>query len=1058
MAAHSRAFQKAMTPDEWQRLKPLFERASELPPEQRQAFVDEIRSENEDLASHLWALLRPPEEETVSIDRPPLDEGFPDEKPLFSNGEVVIGRFRIIRFVGRGGMGDVYEANDLELGRVALKTIRAGVADNPQMLLRFKQEVQLARKVTSPHVCRIHELHILPREGRREPAVFLTMEFLDGVTLAGRIGRDGTLPVQEAERIALQLCTALQAMHDAGVIHRDFKSNNVMLVPRGETSQAVLMDLGLAAEAVQAAAAGTAITLPGTVMGTSEYMAPEQFEGRALTPAADIYALGVVLYEIATGTRPFRASTPIAAAVRRARHLPPASSVRADLPPHWDAVIQRCLEYDPEKRYQTAGEVAAALRTPPSPATAVPLAPARSAVRTRLAILFSMLAIAGAVAAVLWYRSGGYAPPSRAAQKWYDDGVSALREATYLKATRALERAVKIDGNFVLAHARLADAWAELDFTRKAQEEMLRASGLDTERKLHPIDREYLHAVNATLTGQFAAAVQDYAAILRDLPAGEKAYGYVDLGRAHEKAGNVSEARKDYAQAARLAPEDPAPFMRLGILESREAGHSSEGEAAFAHAEALYRASSNAEGVAEIAYQRGLAARFRRDTPKARECLEESLRAGRDIDSPQLQIRALTQLSVLEYSIDNDAKAIELARTAIDLARERGLDIWATEGLIRVALDYIDLHDLVKAEAAVQQGLRQAEDLQNPRLEALARLTLASVRDQQGGSPDERIALAQQALDYYKRADFFVQTTNALTLLVRARGSKAEFQQALADASELLEAARKYGNPSHIAQAEESTGGVLLTLQRYPDALSHFQSALATARTIGEYVEYEVTNCADVLWRLGRYSEARQMIDSIPPEKRKLPTNAVLLDYVSAGMALSQRRFKEALDLAQHALRAAAPSTPAEIMELQILSGFAQAESGALKQAQQNCKAALDAAQRGGDRYLSAEAGLCAARSYIAAGSPREAMPLADAALQFFSSSQQKESEWRSLLFLAEASRDSGDAASAEKYAKKALDILSNLENNWGNSTYQVYVSRPDVQLARQELSKLVQE
>jgi tetratricopeptide (TPR) repeat protein len=1047
-----------MTPDEWQRLKPLFERASELPPEQRQAFVDEIRREDENLASRLSALLRSHEEETASMDRPlfRFDEGFPAEKPLFFNGEMVSGRFRIVRVVGRGGMGEVYEADDLQLGRVALKTIRAAAANNPQMLLRFKQEVQLARKVTSPFVCRIHELHILPREDRQEPAVFLTMEFLDGVTLASRIAREGALPFQEAERVALQLCTALQATHDAGVIHRDFKSNNVMLVPRGETSQAVLMDLGLAAEAVQAAAAGSAITLPGTVMGTSEYMAPEQFEGRPLTPAADIYALGVVLYELATGTRPFRASTPLAAAVRRARHLPPASSVRADLPPHWDAVIARCLEYESEKRYQSAGEVAVALRIPPSQAATVPHV--RLSSRQRLAILVAIMAVAGALGAFVWYRSGGYAPPSPAALKWYEQGVSALREATYLKATRALDRAVKIDGNFVLAHARLADAWAELDFTRKAQEEMLRASGQDTGRKPPKIDKEYLHAVNATLTGQFAAAVQDYAAILRDLPAGEKAYGYVDLGRANEKAGNVSEAQKDYAQAAKLAPENPAPFMRLGILESREAGRSGEGEVAFAHAEALYRAASNAEGVAELAYQKGIAARLRHDAPQARTFLEEALHAARDIDSPQLQIRALTQMSVVEYSVDNEAKAIELAKTAIDLARERGLDIWATEGLIRVALDYIDLHDLAKAEAAVQQGLRQAEDLQNPRLEALARLTLASVRDQQGSPPDERIGLAQQARDYYRTAGFFGQTINALTLLVRAREAKAEFQQALSDASELLEAARKSDNPSHIVQAEESAGGVLLALQRYPDALSHFQSALATARTIGQFVEYEATNCADVLWKLGRYAEARQMIDSIPPDKRKLPTNAALLERVSADMTLSQRRFKESLGLSQHALKAGTTAAPTEVMELQILSGFAQAESGALDQAQQSCQAALDSAQRRGDRYMSAEAGLCAARSYIAAGSPREATPLAATARQFFSGSQQKESEWRSLLYLAEASKDSGDAASAAKYAKKALDILSDVENNWGNRAYQLYVGRPDIQLARQELSKLAQK
>jgi tetratricopeptide (TPR) repeat protein len=1050
-----------MTPDEWQRLKPLFERALELPPVERPAFIEEIGRQDENLASRLSDLIKSHERETASIDRPlfRFEEGLTDEQPLFPNGEVILDRFRIVRFVGRGGMGEVYEANDLQLGRVALKTIRAAVANNPQMLLRFKQEVQLARKVTSPYVCRIHELHIVPREGRREPAIFLTMEFLDGVTLAGRIAREGALPLQEVELVALQLCTALQAMHDAGVIHRDFKSNNVMLVPRNGAVQAVLTDLGLAREAVQEAAAGSGITLPGSVMGTSEYMAPEQFEGRSLTPAADIYALGVVLYELATGTRPFRASTPLAAAVRRARHLPPASSVRADLPSHWDAVIGRCLEYDPEKRYQAASEVAAALQAPPSPAAPASHAPARFWSWQRLAILLSFFAILGAIGAFLWYKNGGYVPPSAAALKWYNQGVSAIREGTYLRATHALEHALELDNNFVLAHARLAEAWAELDFTRKALEEMVRASGLDTGSKLPQNDRKYLHAVNATLTGQFPVAVQDYTAILRDLHADDKAYGLVDLGRALEKAGHVSEAQKDYELAAKMAPENPAPFMRLGILESRAAeGRSNEGEAAFAHAQNLYRASSNTEGIAEVALQRGIAANLRDDAPKAREFLEESLHAARDLDSPQLEIRNLVRMSVLDYSLGKDAKAIELANTAVDLAREKGLDTWTTEGLIRAGNAYLGLNDIAKADADLQRGLRLAGELRNPRLVALARLSLAGIRDQQGGQPDEIIALAQQALDYYKTTRFFVQKTSALILLVRARADKAEFPQALSDAAELLEAAKKANNSTILVQAEESTGGLLLNMERYPDALNHYQSALATARAIGQLMEYEAANCADALWHLGRYAEAKRMIDSIPSGEKRQPNIAVLVDRVSANLALSQRRFKEALGLAQNALKTASVSAPSEVTELQIISGLAQAEIGAPDQAKRSCQAALDSAERGGDRYMSAEARLCAARSYIAAGSPQEAMPLAKAAWQFVSLSQQKESEWRSLLYLAKASKESGDLASSPNYAKKALDILSGLENNWGNRAYQLYVSRPDIQLARRELSMLAQK
>src|ERR1700728_4194670 len=337
-----------MTADDWVRLKQLFEQALEMSRDARAAFVEGVRLDDEELGRQLASLLREHERETNSIDEPifRFHEHFPAETPLFSEGEVILDRFRIVRLLGRGGMGEVYEANDLQLGRVALKTIRPEVAGKEHMLLRFKQEVQLARKVTSTHVCRIHELYLVPGNGRREPVAFLSMELLAGSTLADRIEAGGALPFRDAEAIALQLCTALQAIHDAGVIHRDFKSRNVMLVPRNGIIQAVVMDLGLAREAVLARDVVASITMPGIVMGTPEYMAPEQFEGRPVTPATDIYALGVVLYECVTGTHPFQAATPIAAAIRRAKRSPAASSVHPDLPHHWDDVIGRCLAYE----------------------------------------------------------------------------------------------------------------------------------------------------------------------------------------------------------------------------------------------------------------------------------------------------------------------------------------------------------------------------------------------------------------------------------------------------------------------------------------------------------------------------------------------------------------------------------------------------------------------------------------------------------------------------------------------------------------------------------------
>jgi serine/threonine-protein kinase len=354
-----------MTPDDWQRLKPLLGEALAKSPEERAVYVDEIKRAAPPLGRQLESLLRAHEQETFPATQPGfhLDQVSAEEVPLFSAGELILGRFRIVRLVGSGGMGDVYEAMDQATGRVALKTIRPYFGDNERMLSRFRHEVQLAQRISNPHVCRIHDLHSIPGRAGTPLSVFLSMEFLEGVTLAKRIADQGALPWKEAEQIALQLSSGLAAIHQAGIVHRDLKSNNIMLSARNGLPHTVVMDFGLAIEAVGKNRDGSTVTFAGTIEGTTEYMAPEQFEGQLqLTPATDIYALGVVLYEMVTGLRLFKGSSHLAIAVRRAKRRQPASSIQAGLPRRWDETIDRCLEYETEARFQSADAVAHALQ------------------------------------------------------------------------------------------------------------------------------------------------------------------------------------------------------------------------------------------------------------------------------------------------------------------------------------------------------------------------------------------------------------------------------------------------------------------------------------------------------------------------------------------------------------------------------------------------------------------------------------------------------------------------------------------------------------------------
>lgn len=269
------------------------------------------------------------------------------------------GRYRIVRFLGEGGMGSVYEALDGELdARVALKTLRAETTA-PSALERFKREIQVARQVTHPNVCRLYDLG-RHRSPDGQDVLFLTMQYLDGETLRERLSRGGPFSPAQAFPLVRDMAAALDAAHQAGIVHRDFKSGNVMLVPSREGLRAVVTDFGLAREVDSGR---ETLTATAGFVGTPAYSSPEQIQGFEVGPASDLYAFGVVLYEMSTGRLPYDdAPTPWIAVVRRLNEMPTAPlELVKGLPEGWNAAILRCLDREPENRFATAWEVAEAL-------------------------------------------------------------------------------------------------------------------------------------------------------------------------------------------------------------------------------------------------------------------------------------------------------------------------------------------------------------------------------------------------------------------------------------------------------------------------------------------------------------------------------------------------------------------------------------------------------------------------------------------------------------------------------------------------------------------------
>jgi serine/threonine-protein kinase len=262
----------------------------------------------------------------------------------FPPGAIFDGRYRIIGLLGRGGMGEVYRADDLRLGQpVALKLLPENLRDDPVRLAQFHNEVRTARQVSHPNVCRVYDI------GEGDGILYLTMEYVDGEDLATSLRRIGRFPEDKAVDVARQLCAGVAAAHQRGVIHRDLKPANVMLDGAGRVR---IMDFGLA----------TAGRVEDVRAGTPAYMAPEQLLGREVTAKSDIFALGLVIYELFTGKRAFTAAT-IADLVEQhqSRSIAPPSAALPGIDPAIERAILRCLDPDPARRPESALAVSASL-------------------------------------------------------------------------------------------------------------------------------------------------------------------------------------------------------------------------------------------------------------------------------------------------------------------------------------------------------------------------------------------------------------------------------------------------------------------------------------------------------------------------------------------------------------------------------------------------------------------------------------------------------------------------------------------------------------------------
>jgi eukaryotic-like serine/threonine-protein kinase len=410
-----------MTPDRWREIERLYHAALERGTEERAVFLAEACGTDAALRQELESLFDYHSRAKDFIETPAHEGRLAGAVRRLEASSIpgrfvgrVFGSYQLQALIAAGGMGEVYRAIDVRLNRpVAIKTLPEHLANEPQRIERLRREARIVSSLNHPHICTLHDI------GMQDDVLYLVMEHIEGETLETRLAR-GALPLARALEYAIQIVDALDRAHRRGVIHRDLKPGNVMLTESGVK----VLDFGLAARSTPAGGVSAdnaihdgsrTLTVEGTILGTLQYMSPEQLEGRAVDARTDIFALGAVMYETITGTRAFRAQTQAGLIAAIMKDTPrPIGDVAPGVPVALAQTVSRCLAKDPDERWQTANDLLFQLRSIAAASAVVenPESPSRRFPRRAERVLWTAVVAASVIGTWLWAR-GSNVPPVR---------------------------------------------------------------------------------------------------------------------------------------------------------------------------------------------------------------------------------------------------------------------------------------------------------------------------------------------------------------------------------------------------------------------------------------------------------------------------------------------------------------------------------------------------------------------------------------------------------------------------------------------------------------------
>ncbi len=1008
--------------ERWRRLRAAYESLLDAAESERPAILAAHAESDPEFGRELAALLEGETTTNSFLDQPLVRL----KPPRLNAGMVLCERFVLLRAIGQGGMGEVWAARDEKLKEeIAIKTI-SPLAGQSASLPRFKREIQLARRISHANVCRVYEL--FEDTTLTPPRAFLTMELLAGETLAARLARVGALPVEEAIEVCRQVAAGLGAAHDSEVIHRDLKPANIMLLSSSSGRRAVVMDFGLARDPDAARSDG--VTVTGAVVGTPEYMAPEQVSGGAISPATDIYALGLILFEMLRGKSPFAGGTTLESLMRRAREGPERlSGVIPGVPARIDSVIARCLAYEAPRRFQATDEVLRALDS--SLHIAVPRSRRLWVAVAAAAVLLITLA------AVAAWRRANPALPSAEAMKWYGDAQQALAESAPVRALNNITRAIASAPDFAPAHAALAEIRLDLDLPSAAQEAMLRANELARDRSRFPQDYvQYMDAVQALLQHQCDRAIAAFAKHAETAGL-DRPYRMVTTARAMDRCSRPHDAHALMAEASRIDPRNAAVPLRDARFAANDRDYMAAA-ALLATAEELFRDRNNIEGLGEVLLLRGTLEVEQDRLDAARATLARASEVSASLNDVRQQIRVRLQRAILDRKAGDVVAATKLTTEAIDLGRGSNLETLTLEGLFAAANVHMIRNQYGEAEALFERVKGIAETYRHDEYRARAYLSLASAFVQTL-RPDRAASALEAARPYYEK---IVHTRNlaiADALMGQVRLARMEYVAAIDQFQRAADAAKEKKDPEQERQARDNLATALAGAGRYPEALAQYRlvTPMHTAAGRARAATLAQLNIADLLSRLGQTSEAFAALKEASPDSSKETVSQ--LKRIEAAVKLRGGDLVGAERSAQQALELGTDLSPERTTRAAMILCLVGAKQ---RHDARRCDAIEADTRFAGHPGIRLESRLAVAEARLSLGNIAGATSALREARDILKSGSDNEHRWR-LLALSKLAAESGaDAVSDPAELTRELDRLRLI---WGNQPFTTWSTRSDV-------------